>query len=302
MAETWKLTVACTKAEAEAIDVDSAALAAYEPLPVLMTSEGRPDDPDDWRLEAYFEGKPDAGLLTAVRALVHGAEASDAPLERIADADWVTVSQAGLEPVRAAQFYVHTAHHAPSAEPGIRNFQIEASRAFGTGHHETTTGCLVMLDALRRSDFCAANVLDLGTGTGLLAFAALHLWPQTHALATDIDPIAIEVTSENAVVNGVPLGPGAGRLSLSVADGTADPLVVQRAPYDLIIANILAGPLIDLAPDIAQIAAPGSQLVLAGLLGTQASAVVGAYRKTHYHLAERLDLGDWAILRLRKRR
>ncbi|HEU4961617.1 MAG TPA: 50S ribosomal protein L11 methyltransferase [Sphingomonas sp.] len=299
MPDSWKLTLPCTRAEAVALDVE--ALAALDPPPVLMTSEATPDDPDDWRLDAYFDGKPDAAAIAAVRALVPSAAAARARPERVPDADWVTLSQAGLEPVRAGRFFVHTANHAPSAEPGVRSFRVEASRAFGTGHHETTAGCLTMLDAMRRRGARVENLIDLGTGTGLLAFAAMHLWPRAYAIATDIDPVAVEVSAENAGANGVPLGLGMGRLALAVADGTADGLVERRAPYDLVIANILAAPLIALAPDIAAIAAAKSQLVLAGLLGTQADAVARAYRRQGYRLAERLDLGDWAVLRLRKR-
>ncbi|MGN6374441.1 MAG: 50S ribosomal protein L11 methyltransferase [Sphingomonas sp.] len=300
--DSWKLVLPCTRAEAEAIEVDMDVLAALDPPPVLMTSEGTPDDPDDWRLEAYFEGQPDAATVAAIRALVPSASGEAAVPQRVPDDDWVTLSQAGLEPVRAGRFFVHTAAHAPSADRAVRNYRIEASRAFGTGHHETTTGCLMMLDAMRRHGTRVENLIDLGTGTGLLAFAGLHLWPRAYATATDIDPIAIEVTAENAGINGVPLGQGMGRVALAVADGTDDPLVQRRAPYDLIVANILAGPLIDLAPAIAAIATPGGQLVLAGLLQSQAADVARAYRRQGYRLAERLTLGDWAILRLRKRR
>ena len=301
-AESWKLTLPCSRAEAEAIDADMAALAMLDPPPVLMTSEGTPDDSEDWRLDAYFEGKPDRATIAAIRALVPSAGGSAAKPERVPDADWVTLSQSGLEPVRAGRFMVHTGSHAPEPTPDIRAFLIEASRAFGTGHHETTTGCLMMLDRMRRRGARVDNLIDLGTGTGLLAFAALHLWPRAYATATDIDPIAIDVSANNADVNSVPLGLGMGKLALTVADGTTNALVQRRAPYDLVIANILAAPLITLAPDIAAIAAPQSQLVLAGLLGTQAAAVAQAYRRSGYRLAERLDLNDWAILRLRKRR
>jgi ribosomal protein L11 methyltransferase len=302
MSDSWKLTLPCTRVEAERIDVDMAALAALDPPPVLMTSEGTPDDPDDWRLEAYFDGSPDKATVAAICALVPSAAASKARPEKVPDADWVTLSQAGLEPVHAGRFLVHTSSHDIADAPGVRRYRIEASRAFGTGHHETTTGCLIMLDRIRRRGSRIENLIDLGTGTGLLAFAAMHLWPRAYATATDIDPIAIDVTAENAEANGVPLGLGMGRLALTVADGTTNAMVRRRAPYDLIVANILAAPLIDLAPAVAEIAAQGGQLVLAGLLTNQADAVARAYRRQGYRLAERLDLGDWAILRLRKRR
>src|SRR3546814_4094627 len=109
-----------------------------------MTSEGTPDDPEDWRLEAYFEGKPDKATIAAIRALVSSAGARKAKPEKVAEADWVTLSQAGLEPVRAGRFLVHTSAHGVADVPGVRRYRIEASQAFGTGHHETTTGCLIM--------------------------------------------------------------------------------------------------------------------------------------------------------------
>ncbi len=294
--ESWKLTLPCTKAEAEAIAVADHG----DPGVVLMTSE-IDEASGKWQLDAYFEGKPSAAMLAAVRAMTGSAAGSRAKPQRVADADWVTMSQAGLEPVRAGRFLVHTAAYPKIAPIGVRAFRIEASRAFGTGHHETTTGCLMMLDAMKRRGARVGNLIDLGTGTGLLAFAAMHLWPRAYATATDIDPVSIEVTAENAVINNVPTGQRQGRVALDVAAGTRSMLVQRRAPYDLIVANILAAPLIDLAPEIAAIADTKAQLVLAGLLGTQAPAVARAYRRQGFRLAERIDLGDWAILRLRLR-
>ena len=132
----------------------------------------------------------------------------------------MTLSQAGLEPVRAGRFFVHTAAHAEAVPAGVRAFAIEAGQAFGTGHHETTTGCLMTLDAMKRAGTRVDNLIDLGTGTGLLAFAAMHLWPRAYATATDIDPVSIDVTIENAAANGIALGQRQGRLALAVADGT----------------------------------------------------------------------------------
>ncbi|MEO7690509.1 MAG: 50S ribosomal protein L11 methyltransferase [Sphingomonas sp.] len=301
MTTSWKLTFPCTRAEAEAIDVDMDALAMLEPPPVLMTTEEVVDDAERWRLDAYFDGKPDKATIAAIRALVPSAAGSKAKAEPVADADWVTLSQAGLEPVRAGRFFVHTAEYMGAIPADVRAFAIPAGLAFGTGHHETTTGCLTMLDTMKRSGARVENLIDLGTGTGLLAFAALHLWPRAYATATDIDAIAIDVTRENAEANGVALGQRQGRVALAVADGTDDALVQRRAPYDLVIANILAGPLVEMAADIAGIMAPRGQLVLAGLLKTQADGVARAYRRRGLRLAARLDLGDWAILRLRMR-
>ncbi|MFA5968912.1 MAG: 50S ribosomal protein L11 methyltransferase [Sphingomonas sp.] len=301
MSDSWKLTLPCTRLEAEAIEADMTTLAHLDPTPVLLTREATLDDPDDWRLDAYFAEKPGKATIAAVRALVPSAGKTPAPVEKVVEQDWVTLSQSGLEPVRAGRFFVHTSSYAGAMPADVRAFRIEASRAFGTGHHETTTGCLMMLDAMKRSGSRVHNLIDIGTGTGLLAFAGLHLWPRAYATATDIDPVSIEVTVENADINQVAMGQGQGRVALAVVDGTQDMLVQRRAPYDLIIANILAGPLIDLAPDIAAIAVAGTQVVLAGLLNTQADAVARAYRSQHFRLASRLVLGDWTILRLRMR-
>ena len=284
-ADSWKLTLPCTRAEAEAIDASGELTIDA----VLMTTEEIEDDVESWRLDAYFEVEPDADTVAAVRALVPSAAGARIAVERLGDADWVTMSQAGLEPLSVGRFFVHTGAHASAVPADKRAFLIEASRAFGTGHHETTSGCLAMLDAL---DGPFANVIDIGTGTGLLAFAAAHLWPEAAVMGTDIDPVSIDVTRENAVLNGV-----AG-IDLVVADGTLDDAIVARAPYDLVIANILAGPLVSMAPEIASIADAGATIVLAGLLETQRAGVVAAYEACGCSLEAVDRRGDWSVLRL----
>jgi ribosomal protein L11 methyltransferase len=295
---SWKVTLACTRAEAEAIDVGMLTL---DPAPVLLTSERIPDDPASWQLEAYFASKPNSAMIDAVRALAPSAVGSKAGIERIRDADWVTMSQAGIEPVHAGRFYVHTGTNMGAVPPGAHAFRIDAGLAFGTGTHETTSGCLVALGAMKARGQRVHNLLDLGTGTGLLAFAALHLWPRAFATASDIDPRSIEVTRDNAVENRVALGEGPGQLALAAASGLSHGLLIGRAPYDLIIANILAGPLIELAPTVSAALAEGGTLILAGLLAGQAEAVARAYRAHGLRLAERTDNGDWPTLRLVKR-
>ena len=280
MSDSWRLTLPCSKTEAEAAseaEVDGAVIVATEE----DEAEAR------WRLDAYFEGEPDAETLAAVRALAPGVAGEP---ERVPEQDWVTLSQAGLEPIREGRFAVHTAAHPVDAPPGGRAFLIEAGRAFGTGHHETTAGCLAVIDELPGP---FGNVVDLGTGTGLLAFAAKHLWPGARVMATDIDPVAIEVTRGNMAANGVD------GIELVVADGARDPAIAAAAPFDLVVANILAGPLIAMAPDIAGVAAPGAAVVLAGLLDTQAEAVVGAYAAAGCALERAERRGDWTILLLR---
>jgi ribosomal protein L11 methyltransferase len=282
---SWKVTLPCTRAEAEAIDAaDDIALDA-----VLMTTEEVEDDREHWRLDAYFEAEPDAAALAAIAALAPSARVAPR-VERLPDEDWLTLSQQGLEPINEGRFVVHTAAYPAEAPPGGRAFLIDAGRAFGTGHHETTSGCLAMLDALADRSF--ANIIDIGTGTGLLAFAAAELWPAAQVVATDIDPVAIDVTRENAAANDV-----AG-VALIVADGALSDAITARAPYDLILANVLAGPLVSMAPELAAIAAPDATIILAGLLETQREQVVAAYAACGCTLADVDRRGDWSILRL----
>ena len=288
-AESWKVSLPCTRAEAEAID--SASDLAIEA--VLMTTEEVEDDVERWRLDAYLEHEPDAAMLATLHALVPSASGHDPVVERLSDQDWVAMSQAGLEPIREGRFVVHTSAHPVTPPAGGRAFLIEAGQAFGTGHHGTTSGCLAMLDALAsgRRDF--AKVIDVGTGTGLLAFAAVDLWPGATVVATDIDPVAIDVTRENAERNGVE------GVALFVADGARHPDIDAVAPYDLVIANILAGPLVSMAPELAAIAAPDAVIVLAGLLETQRESVVAAYAACGCTLEAIDRRGDWTVLRLR---
>ena len=204
------------------------------------------------------------------------------------------MSQSGLQPIRAGRFYVHTPIHR-GVPTGLIPFEIDASLAFGTGQHATTSGCLEALDRLERGGSRFCNIADIGTGTGLLAFAALALWPGAKCIASDIDGVAVDVARDNAAINGVKLGHGGGELLLVQADGMDSPLLAARAPFDLIVANILAGPLVELAPDFARTLAPGGTVILAGLLDMQADGVVHAYEKRGFLLADRCS-GEWPVL------
>ncbi len=298
----WKLTLPCTRAEAEALNDDLPQLALLEPPPALMTHEPDESVPDKWEVHGYFEGRPDDASIRLIQSLIPSAAGVRPVLERVPDEDWVTLSQQGLEPVIAGRFYVHTATNKGVVPAGAKSFLIEASQAFGTGGHETTMGCLMMLDALKRRGAHFDRVADIGTGTGLLAFAANHLWRRALVTASDIDPVSIDVTADNAKVNGVALGRGRGAVALCVAPGTDHVMIQRRAPYDLVIANILAGPLIELAPALAAILEEGGTLILAGLLSTQADAVLAAYRDQGLRAVSREDNGQWPCLQLIKRR
>ena len=289
---SWRVTLACTRAEAEALPEADDLFAFSDAPPVLVADEPDPHRPDDWRLHAYFEEQPTTQELILLRRLAMG---SDPEIEHLGESDWVTLSQAGLEPIRAGRFFIHTPTHREAVADGTTAFEIDAGLAFGTGQHATTAGCLEALDRLERAGRSFTNIADIGTGTGLLAFAALALWPDAKAIATDIDPISIDVTRDNAAINWVRVGHGAGELLLAVADGMDHPLLAARTPFDLLIANILAGPLIELAPDFAKAVSPGATLVLAGLLDTQADAVIAAYEAQGMKLTER-GAGEWCVL------
>lgn len=283
-----------------------AALVAHEDQPdwdaeiVLAGTEIAEDRPDEWKLEAWLPREPS----DQDRAAIAGLFADPAPelaVEPLDDEDWVAVSQSDLEPIRAGRFVVRTPEHPAQDLPGTVEFVIPASQAFGTGHHETTAGCLAMLDAMKQRGVLVRNHLDVGTGTGLLAFAAMALWPRASATASDIDAVCADVVDENAATNAVPLGSRPGALVMTVADGLDHPLIAARGPYDLVMANILAGPLVELAPGFGQALVPGGHLLLAGLLTTQEDAVRAACRRAGLRLAARIVSGDWSILWLRRR-
>jgi ribosomal protein L11 methyltransferase len=277
----WKATVSLTKAEAAdvaaALELDGSAQA------VLIAEEPFADGAV---VEALYTEEPDAAYLTRIA----GRAITVAPLP---DQDWIKLSQEGLPPVRAGRFFVYGAHDAGIVPHGVIPIRIEAGLAFGTGHHETTALCLsVLSDIATRSSF--RNVLDLGCGTGLLAIGAAKLWKR-RVLASDIDSVAVEVTRENARANGV-----APLVTAVTADGLTSPVLANNAPYDLIIANILAGPLTQLAPAIQRALAPGAMLVLSGLLNNQEKLVTSFYTNLR-RTAVRRD-GPWSALVLEKPR
>lgn len=287
-------------------DVVQAALVAHEDAwnwdhdIVIAGSEIAEDKPDDWQLEAWMDRKPTKADRAAIGALFAG-KAPELLVEQLPDEDWVTLSQQGVEPIREGVFYVHTPDYPALDEAGVRDFVIPASQAFGTGQHATTAGCLAMLSHMKASGMVVRNMADIGTGTGLLAFAGLHLWPRARAVASDIDAVCGPVVAENADNNGVTLGDGGGQLAMVIAEGMEHPLLEAAGPYDLLIANILAGPLVELAPDFAGAVVPGGSVLLAGLLETQEATVRAAYRRAGFRLAARMVRGDWSILWLRRR-
>lgn len=306
MSDSWKISLPCTKDEAEMLSLSE----NWPDGPTMVATEvdeyADQDLPGSWRIDAYFAAKPDITDIQRLADIVpsymaSGGTSAQLVVEALGDDDWVTLSQSGLEPIQAGRFHVHTPQTAASNDDAIRNFVIPAGLAFGTGHHNTTLGCLEMLDSMKRKGLVARAIIDIGTGTGLLAFAAMHLWPRAYATASDIDPLCGPVVIANAAANTIKIGQQPGALAMFIADGLDNHNLQRRAPYDLVIANILAGPLIDLAADIATVTAPQGNVILAGLLNIQAGAVAAAYRRQGFRVCHRLVRGDWTILRLRKR-
>lgn len=291
MSDSWRVSLPCTRAEAEAL---GDAPLDLDPLPVITVTEPDPAQADEWRMDAYFEGEPSSDATARVRALIPSARRTRPLIERVAEQDWVTLSQSGFEPLIAGRFRVRTPEHPPRGDRF--DLVIPAGLAFGTGQHATTAGCLTALDAFKRRGRVFRTVLDLGTGTGLLAFAAARLWPTALVIASDIDPVSIRVVAENAALNRVR------GLRLAVADGLGHRELIAHRRYDLIVANILAAPLIEMAADIAGALAPGGTLLLAGLLDTQAAAVTRAYRRHRVRLAGIPARGEWPTLRMVKSR
>jgi len=274
----WKAWVTLTKSEAP--DMASLLELASEPQAVLIAEE--PFGPSA-TVEALYTEEPDAAYLS-------GIAGHPIAVEPLPDQDWIRLSQQGLPPVRAGRFFVYGAHDQGKVPAGVIPIRIEAGLAFGTGHHETTALCLSVLSDIAHRPF--RNVLDLGSGTGLLAIGAAKLWRRP-VLASDIDPVAVEVTDENARANGV-----APLVRAVVADGLVHPTLSASAPYDLIIANILAGPLTRLAPQIVGALKPGGLLVLSGLLHNQEAMIQSFYHRLRF-LGRHRD-GPWSALVMEK--
>jgi ribosomal protein L11 methyltransferase len=300
MTQSWKITALAPRVRVEAALLAHEDAADWDPDIVIAGSEIAEDKPDDWQLEAWLPREPGPADHAAVAALFGNAPPS-LTAEALPDTDWVTASQQLIEPIRAGRFHVRTPDHPELDEPGVRTLTIPASQAFGTGQHATTAGCLAMLSHMKRQGCIFRNIADIGTGTGLLAFAAMELWGHALITASDIDTVCLDVVHQNAQRNRVAIGPRSGQITMIEAAGMDHPLLEARGPYDLLIANILAGPLTELAPDFAGSVVHGGSLVLAGLLESQEAGIRSAYRRAGFRLAARMVSGDWSILWLRRR-
>ena len=242
-----------------------------------------------WQVIVYFEDAPDAATRAAL------ARFGGFTIAGLPETDWVAKSLQGLKPVRAGRFLIHGAHDRDQVKPNDIAIEIEAGQAFGTGHHGTTTGCLIAIDREAKARRIR-NALDVGTGAGVLAIALAKL-AKARVLASDIDPVATRVAEENVRLNGV-----ARYVRTLTAVGLNGRAFAERAPYDLVVANILAGPLAALAPAIRGAIAPGGTVILSGLLPEQRARIVATYRASGLVLVRSMIVDGWLTLALRRPR
>jgi ribosomal protein L11 methyltransferase len=272
-------------------DVLSDALETLYPEPYGVGVAEIEDGSGQWEVSAYFTEDPDrAGL--ALLSVSH--DAPEFVVTELPEIDWVSHVRRELAPVEAGRFFVYGSHDADKVPTGVEPLLIEAALAFGTGHHGTTLGCLRALDRLITAGETFHNIADIGCGTAVLAMAAARIWPEP-IMASDIDPVAVEVAASNARANDLE-----GRLICLEAAGFDHPDLQAKAPYDLIFANILKGPLVALAPDVGDHLAPNGRAILSGLLVEQADQVSAAYAAEGITLIEREDIGEWSTLSLQK--
>ncbi len=270
----------------------AAALERMTPAPVGVGVFEIEDGSELWEVGAYFDDGPDTVVL-AILAAAFGA--ADFALSELPEVDWVAKVRRELHPVEAGRFFVYGSHDAHRVPTDRVALQIEATVAFGTGHHGTTLGCLRAFDRLAADGFRPARVVDIGCGTAVLALAAAAILPDAQVTASDIDAVAVDVARANIAINRLD-----GRITCVEAAGFAHPTLAAAAPFDLIFANILKGPLIELAPAMAAHSAMGGIVILSGLLVVQAEAILAAYATAGFAPLSREDIGEWSTLVLRR--
>jgi ribosomal protein L11 methyltransferase len=290
----WQVHVEVPKSAVPCVEAIFETLGHDERPPVVMSFEITDDR--RWGVDVVVD-EPISGAMLGRRvnkALAElGHDAVTVDVTELEPVDWVAESLKHHQPVSAGRFYVHGSHH---PKPALSRYAIliDAGMAFGTGQHETTAGCLRAIDRLARTARIR-NPLDVGSGSGILAMAMAKAWP-CRVLASDIDPEAVKVAAANARDNGV-----GGRIDVVTAVGMHHPAIRERGPYDLITANILARPLVQLAGDLTRALEPGGVLVLSGFLRHQEAGVLAAYRHRGMRLLRRFPVGEWVTLVLGKR-
>jgi ribosomal protein L11 methyltransferase len=255
------------------------------------------EGPDgDWSLTALYRSPPDRGALQARLALTaaaHGLAEPSLDIAALPPSDWLAMAYAGFPARRIGRFYVHGSH-VPPPSGGAIALHIDAATAFGSGEHATTEGCLLAISGLAKLGFAPRRALDMGTGSGILAIAIAKYWRNADVAAVDIDPESARVATLNAKLNGV-----AANIDAVQGNGYRSPLAMQGGKFDLIVSNILARPLIRMAPSLARRLAPGGIAILSGLLQRQERAVLAAHLAVGLRLVGRQPIGDWQTLILR---
>lgn len=282
------LTTLTGKDQAEALGL---ALEELSPAPSGVGVFEVEDGSGLWEVGGYFETAPDDLGLTLLAAAFGAAPFA---VSELPETDWVAHVRRELAPVEAGRFFIHGSHDTEAVPEGCQPLLIEAAMAFGTGHHGTTLGCLQAFDALLDAGLAPGRVIDVGCGTAILAMAAARVWPGA-ILASDSDPVAVEVAEANVSANAL-----TGRVRCLEAVGFDHPEIANAAPFDLIFANILKGPLVALAPAMAANAAPGAHVILSGLLNPHAGEVRKAYRTAGFNPIDSRQIVDWTTLILRK--
>ena len=267
---------------------------AIEPAPGALTLFEHLEVEDGWKIEAYYDDAPDAAALRETLSAMTGTQVPPIAVTPVPDHNWVALSQAALPPVQAGRFVIHGSHDRNRVPRGPNAILIDAGEAFGTAHHATTSGCLAAVGRVTRTRQFR-NVLDLGCGSGVLAIAVARVCPRALILASDLDAPSVAVAAVNMRLNGV-----AARIHVFPAAGLDHPFIRHAGQFDLLIANILAGPLIELAPQIARAVAPRGTLLLSGLLIPQAPQVTAAYRAAGFTLKRHDRVYGWSTLELQR--
>ncbi len=280
------LVTVCGKGRAHQL---SQAVENMTPAPIGVSTQEIDPQCQLWEVGAYFDQKPDSIELKLIETAF---ETRSFQLSELPSTNWVAKVNRELTPVKAGRFWVYFAQNyrqAPSETIGIK---IASSMAFGTGHHGTTQGCLEMLERKKGQGQDVTNVADIGCGTAVLSIAAYHLW-RPSVLASDIDDVAVEVASENIRANGL-----ASRILATRAEGFAHRLHSQRAPFDLIVANILLNPLIVMASDMKQHVSPDGSVILSGIMTDQEDQLLQTYLQAGFKLEDRIEIDDWVSVSL----
>ncbi len=288
------LTTLETRAGAEAL---SEAMERLSPAPAGIGLLEVEDGSGLFEVGGYFTEAPDT---VALALLATAFDARPFAVSELPDVDWVAHVRRELAPVRAGRFFLYGSHDADrlaNLPDDMVPLLIDAAMAFGTGHHDTTRGCLIALDRLLMQGLEAASVADIGCGTAVLAMAAKRVWPDARVLASDIDEVAVETAQANLVFNDL-----AGQIECLGCPGFNHERLRRQGPFDLVFANILKAPLVQLAPDMAEHVAPGGHVILSGILNEQADEVTDAYEEHGFSPCDHDRLGEWTTLTMRKPR